>query len=144
MFLVYDLNPTPVVMAKHGCSCVHFSGISTCGRTSRGTVSHPRRPPLPTLYKISLLVYVIVTNKRLQPLTTTWYNSLVLCFADGAAELLHAVGVALQSFTNLNVTEPISLYHTLSALCPCFCLQYSSILKINILHYSTTHIFRQL
>ena len=37
-----------IVMAKHGRSCVHFSGISTCGRTSRETVSHPQCPPLPT------------------------------------------------------------------------------------------------
>ena len=104
--LVCDLNRTPVVMAKHGGSCVHFSGISTCGRTSWETVSHPQHPPLPTLYKIFLPVYVIVTNKQLQPLTTTWYNSLVLSFsllkvcapcivegsalsfADGAAEVL--------------------------------------------------------
>ena len=50
--LVCDLNRTPVVMAKHGCSCVHFfSGISTCGRTSRETVSHPQSPPLPAIYK---------------------------------------------------------------------------------------------
>ena len=61
--------------------CPFFSGIFTCGRTSRETVSHPQRPPLPTQYKISLPVYVIVTNKRLQPLTTTWYNSLMLYFS---------------------------------------------------------------
>ena len=67
-----------IVMAKHGGSCVHFSGISTCGRTSRETVSHPQCPPLPTLCKISLPIYVIVTNKLLQPLTTTWYDSLGL------------------------------------------------------------------
>ena len=67
-----------IVMAKHGGSCVHFSGISTCGRTSRETVSHPQCPPLPTLCKISLPIYVIVTNKLLQLLTTTWYDSLVL------------------------------------------------------------------
>ena len=67
-----------IVMAKHGGSCVHFSGISTCGRTSRETVSHPQCPPLPTLCKISLPIYVIVTNILLQPLTTTWYDSLVL------------------------------------------------------------------
>ena len=77
-WLVCDLNRTPIVMAKHGGSCVHFSGISTCGRTSQETVSHPQHPPLPTLCKISLPVYVIVTNERLQPLTATWYNSLVL------------------------------------------------------------------
>ena len=77
--LVCDLNRTPIVMAKHGGPGVHFSGISTCGRTSRETVSHPQRPPLPTLYKISLPVYVIVTNKRLQPLTTTY--TLVLSFS---------------------------------------------------------------
>ena len=55
---------------KHGGPCVHFSGISTCGRTSRETVSHPQHAPLPTLCKISLPVYVFVTNERLQPLTT--------------------------------------------------------------------------
>ena len=43
-----------IVMAKHGGPCVHFSGISTCGRTSRETVSHPQRQPLPTPYKIFL------------------------------------------------------------------------------------------
>ena len=68
-------------MAKHGGSCVHFSGISTCGRTSPETVSHPQRQPLPTAYKISLPVHVIVTNKRLQLLATTLYNSLVLYFS---------------------------------------------------------------
>ena len=67
-----------IVMAKHGGSCVHFSGISTCGRTSRETVAHPQCPPLPTLCNISLPIYVIVTNILLQPLTTTWYDSLVL------------------------------------------------------------------
>ena len=67
-----------IVMAKHGGSCVHLSGISTCGRTSRETVSHPQCPPLPTPCKIYLPIYVIVTNKLLQPLTTTWYDSLVL------------------------------------------------------------------
>ena len=79
--LVCDLKCTPIVMAKHGGPCVHFSGISTCGRTTRKTVSHPQHPPLPTLCKISLPVYVIVANERLQPLTTTWYNSLVLSFS---------------------------------------------------------------
>ena len=79
--LVCDLNRTPIVMAKHGGPCVHFSGISTCGRTLRETLSHPLHPPLPTLCKISLPVYVIVTNERLQPLTATWYNSLVLSFS---------------------------------------------------------------
>ena len=63
-----------IVMAKHGGSCVHFSEISTCGRTSRETVSHPQCPPLPTLCKISLPIYVIMTNKLLQPLTTTWFD----------------------------------------------------------------------
>ena len=70
-----------IVMAKHGGSCVHFSGISTCGRTSRETVSHSQRQPLPNPHKIALPVYVTVTNKQLQPLTTTLYNSLVLSFS---------------------------------------------------------------
>ena len=72
---------TPIVMAKHGGSCVRFSGISTCGRTSPETVSHPQRQPLPTPYTIALPVYVILTNARLQTLTTTLYNSLVLSFS---------------------------------------------------------------
>ena len=50
-------------------------------QTTRETVSHPQCPPLPTLCKISLPIYVIVTNKLLQPLTTTWYDSLVLSFS---------------------------------------------------------------
>ena len=54
LWLVCDLNRTPIVMAIHGGSCVHFSGISTCGRTPRETVSHPQRQPLPTPYKIAL------------------------------------------------------------------------------------------
>ena len=80
-WLLCDLNRAPIAMAKHGGSCIHFSGISPCERTSRETVSHPQRPPLPTLYKISLSVYVIVTNKRLQPLVKSWHNSLVLSFS---------------------------------------------------------------
>ena len=68
-----------IVMAKHGGFCVHFSGISTCGRTSRETVSHSQHQPLPTPHKIA--VYVTVTNKRLQLLKTTLYNSLVLSFS---------------------------------------------------------------
>ena len=32
--------------------------------------------------KYFLLVYFIVANERLQPLTTTWYNSLVLSFSS--------------------------------------------------------------
>ena len=54
LWLVCDLNRTPIVMAIHWGSCVHFSGISTCGRTSRETVSHPQRQPLPTPYNIAL------------------------------------------------------------------------------------------
>ena len=34
-----------------------------------------------TLCIISIPIYVIVTNKLLQPLTTTWYDSLVLSFS---------------------------------------------------------------
>ena len=34
-----------------------------------------------TQYKISLPVYVIAKNKRMLPLTTTWYNSLVLSYS---------------------------------------------------------------
>ena len=58
-----------------------FQESPLAGKTSRETVSHPQHPPLPTLCKISLSVYVIVTNGRLQPLTATWYNSLVLSFS---------------------------------------------------------------
>ena len=51
ILLVCDLNRTPIVMAKHGGPCVPFSGISTCGRTSRETVLYPQHAPLPTLWK---------------------------------------------------------------------------------------------
>ena len=47
----------------------------------RERLFHIQCPPLPTLCKISLPIYVIVTNKLLQPLTTTWYGSLVLSFS---------------------------------------------------------------
>ena len=57
--LVCDLNRTPIIMAKHGCSCVHFSGISTCGRTSRETVSHPQRQLLSTPHRIYLPIYLV-------------------------------------------------------------------------------------
>ena len=60
--LVCDLNRTPIVMAKHGGSCVHFSVISTCGRTSPETVSHPQRQPLPISYKISGAILFVVDN----------------------------------------------------------------------------------
>ena len=78
---VQDYWPFVRGIHQHGGSCVHFSGISTCRRTSPETVSHPQRQPLPTAYKISLPVYVIVTNKRLQFLATTLYDSLVLSFS---------------------------------------------------------------
>ena len=51
-----------IVLAKHGGSCVHFSGISTCRRTSPESFSHPQCQPLPTPYKISLPVCDIVTK----------------------------------------------------------------------------------
>ena len=96
LLLVCDLNRTPIVMANHGGPCVHFSGISTCGRTSRETVLHPQHAQLPTLCKISLPVYDIVTNEQLQPLTTTWYNSLVLSFSF------------LKNLATLNLTSDFS------------------------------------
>ena len=79
--LVCDLNRTPNCYGKTWRFLCPFFRISTCGRTSRETVSHPQCPPLPTLCKISLSIYVIVKNKMLQPLTTTWYDSLVLSFS---------------------------------------------------------------
>ena len=133
-------------MAKHGDSCVHFPGISTCERTSRVTIfSHPQHPPLPTLYKISLPVYVFVTNKRLQPIITAWYNSLALshsllkiqrCLIKHRS-FLRALHIwrkrsllcrqgcrsttcqwgRTKMFTNLNFAEPIWGYYTLGALC---------------------------
>ena len=74
LWLVCDLN----YYGKTWRPLCPFSGIATCGRTSRETVSHPQHAPLPTLCKTSLPIYV--TNERLQPLTATWYNSLVLSF----------------------------------------------------------------
>ena len=48
-FLDFDLNRTPNCYGKTWRFLCPFSGISTCGRTSRETVSHPQCPPLPTL-----------------------------------------------------------------------------------------------
>ena len=48
---------------------VSISQKSPLAGEPRERLSHPQRPPLPTLYKIYLPVYVIVTNKRLQALT---------------------------------------------------------------------------
>ena len=69
--LVCDLNRTPNCYGKTWrFLCPFFKNL------------HLREcPPLPTLCKISLPIYVIVTNKLLQPLTTTWYDSLVLSFS---------------------------------------------------------------
>ena len=78
--LMYDLNRTPIVMAKHGGSRVHFSGISTCERTSREIVSHPQRPPLGFCTKY-LYPSTLFWQIKLKPLTTTWYNSLVLYYS---------------------------------------------------------------
>ena len=65
-----------IVMAKHGGSCVHFSEISTCGRTSRETVSHPQCPPLPTLckylYPSTLLWQINCCNLWQQPGLINW------------------------------------------------------------------------
>ena len=49
-----------------------FQESPVAEKTSRETDLHPQHPPILTLYEISLPVYVIVTNKRLQLLTTTW------------------------------------------------------------------------
>ena len=57
-----------IVMAKHGGSCVHFSGIYTRGRTSRETVSHPQRPPF------TGAIFFVVEN-----ITTLNYNIGVFC-----------------------------------------------------------------
>ena len=79
--LVCDLNRTPNCYGKTWrFLCPFFRNLHLL-RTSRETVSHPQCPPLPTLCKISLPIYVIVTNKLLQPLTTTWYDSLMLSFS---------------------------------------------------------------
>ena len=79
-----------IVMAKHGGSCVHFSGISTCGRTSRETVSHPQCPPLPTLCKISLPIYVIVTNKLLHfNNNLVWFTGAIFFVVENLTTFKH-------------------------------------------------------
>ena len=66
-----------IVMAKHGGSCVHFSGISTCGNLARDCFTSTASTVTNSVQNISLPVYVFVTNTRLQPLTRTFYNSML-------------------------------------------------------------------
>ena len=61
---------TSCVMAKHG---LRISGISTDLQENLA-----RDCFTPTQCKISFPFYIIMTNKLMHPLTTTWHNSLVL------------------------------------------------------------------
>ena len=105
-----------IVMAKHGGSCVHFSGISICGRTSRETVSHPQCPPLPTLCKISLPIYVIVTNKYWNwcrciqrkdsagvILTASWFNDINIGYRFHISTVCHSCCNNVMYFSKENL-----------------------------------------
>ena len=61
--------------------CPFFRNLHLRENLARDCFTSIASTVLPTVCKISLSVYVIVTNGRLQPLTATWYNSLVLSFS---------------------------------------------------------------
>ena len=79
--LVCDLIRTPVVMAKQWILlCPFFSNLHLRENLARDCCTSTAST-VTTLYKTSLPVYIIVTNRRLQPLTTAQYNSLVLSYS---------------------------------------------------------------
>ena len=79
IFLACNLNCTPVVMAKHRHPCVHFLGISTCGRSSRDCFTSTASTV--TVTEVRNSVQHIFTRlhyykQQLQPFTTTWHNKI--------------------------------------------------------------------
>ena len=81
ILLVCDLNRTPNCYGKPWMFlCPFFRNLhlreNLAGDCFTSTVS-----TVTNSVQMSLPIYVILTNKLLQPLTTTWYDSLVLSFS---------------------------------------------------------------
>ena len=79
--LVCDLNRTPNCYGKTWRPVSIFPESPLAGEPRERLFHIHTVNRYQTPHKIALPVYVTVTNKRSQPLTTTLYNSLVLSFS---------------------------------------------------------------
>ena len=82
IFLVWDLNCTPNCYGKTWrLLCPFFRNLHLRENLARDCFTSTASTVTNSVQNISLAVYVIVTNIRLQPLTTTFYNSMLVYFS---------------------------------------------------------------
>ena len=80
--LVCDLNCTPNCYGKTWrLLCPFFRNLHLRENLARDCFTSTASTVTNSVQNISLAVYVIVTNTRLQPLTTTFYNSMLVSFS---------------------------------------------------------------
>ena len=80
--LVCDLNRTPNCYGKTWrLLCPFFKNLHLWENLARDCFTSTASTVTNSVQNISLTVYVIVTNTRLQPLSTTFYNSMLVCFS---------------------------------------------------------------
>ena len=80
--LVCDLNRTPNCYGKTWrLLCPFFRNLHLRENLARDCFTSTASAVTNSVQNISLPVYVIVTNTRLQPLTTTFYNSMLVSFS---------------------------------------------------------------
>ena len=80
--LVCDLNRTPNCYGKTWrLLCPFFRNLHLRENLARDCFTSTASTVTNSVQNISLPVYVIVTNTRLQPLTTTFYNSMLVSFS---------------------------------------------------------------
>ena len=81
-FLMCDLNRTPNCYGKTWrLLCPFFRNLHLRENLARDCFTSTASTVTNSAQYISLPVYVIVTNTRLQPLTTTFYNSMLVSFS---------------------------------------------------------------
>ena len=82
VLLVCDLNRTPNCYGKTWrLLCPFFRNLHLRENLARDCFTSTSSTVTNSVQNISLPVYVIVTNTRLQPLTTTFYNSMLVSFS---------------------------------------------------------------
>ena len=82
VLLVCDLNCTPNCYGKTWkLLCPFFRNLHLRENLARDCFTSTASTVTNCVQNISLPVYVIVTNTRLQPLTTTFYNSMLVSFS---------------------------------------------------------------
>ena len=80
--LVCDLNRTPTCYGKtRRLLCPFFRNLHLRENLARDCFTSTASTVTNSVQNISLPIYVIVTNTRLQPLTTTFYNSMLVSFS---------------------------------------------------------------